>query len=388
MHWLKINLWKPLSILCTTGAGRYWLTDRHDWLAAWLAGWLAYGLTDWRTDGLTDWRTDGLTDWRTDGLTDWRTDWLADWLTGWLTDWRTDGLTDWRTGGLADWLTGWLADWLTGWLADWLTGWLADWLAGWLTARLADWLTGWLADWRTDGLTDWWTDGLTDWTDGLTDWRTDWLTDGRTDWLAGWLTDWLTDRLTGWLAGCLTVWLTDWLISCPMSNPFTDRLIVFMLNRLIDWFIDFIRITEPDRCHSLPCQNGGTCIQEITGTYKCQCQEGFRGFNCEGQHLTTNLLVRSRLTNIRQLLFFFFGFLLSLKSDVTYGFFSYMVEHSFMVTAGQFILNGNINLLSLLLMYDDRKIQLLVQSLGPTICLPILILGTLSDDDGNAKDDA
>lgn len=48
-------------------------------------------------------------------------------------------------------------------------------------------------------------------------------------------------------------------------------------------------IIEQDRCHSLPCQNGGTCIQEITGTYKCQCQEGFRGFNCEGKnHIINN----------------------------------------------------------------------------------------------------
>ena len=44
-------------------------------------------------------------------------------------------------------------------------------------------------------------------------------------------------------------------------------------------------LTEPDRCHALPCQNGGSCYQEITGTYKCQCPEGFRGFNCEGQYM-------------------------------------------------------------------------------------------------------
>ena len=43
-------------------------------------------------------------------------------------------------------------------------------------------------------------------------------------------------------------------------------------------------LTEPDRCHSMPCQNSGTCIQEITGTYKCQCAEGFRGYNCEGKY--------------------------------------------------------------------------------------------------------
>ena len=40
---------------------------------------------------------------------------------------------------------------------------------------------------------------------------------------------------------------------------------------------------EPDRCYSMPCQNGGTCITELgIGSYKCQCEEGFRGTNCEG----------------------------------------------------------------------------------------------------------
>ena len=47
------------------------------------------------------------------------------------------------------------------------------------------------------------------------------------------------------------------------------------------------RGTEPDKCSSMPCQNGGTCIQEMTGFYKCQCHEGFRGTNCEGMLSTT-----------------------------------------------------------------------------------------------------
>lgn len=40
-------------------------------------------------------------------------------------------------------------------------------------------------------------------------------------------------------------------------------------------------IADTDECKMLsPCQNGGTC-QNVVGTYKCVCPDGYTGFNCE-----------------------------------------------------------------------------------------------------------
>ena len=160
------------------------------------------------------------------------------------------------------------------------------------------------------------------------------------DWLIDWLIHWLVDSLIDWLIDWLIEWVSEWVIDW-----------------LIDWLIDVIRLTEPDRCHSLPCQNGGTCIQEITGTYKCQCQEGFRGFNCEGQWLTTHMLVRSRLSLDS---FFLLEIFFSLKSDD--------IRRLFLHDRTQFYNNSwstyfiKWDRFTIVLMYDDGKIYLLVQS--------------------------
>ena len=39
--------------------------------------------------------------------------------------------------------------------------------------------------------------------------------------------------------------------------------------------------TEIDECEALPCQNGGTCVEEVEG-YTCQCTDQFFGENCTG----------------------------------------------------------------------------------------------------------
>jgi len=39
-------------------------------------------------------------------------------------------------------------------------------------------------------------------------------------------------------------------------------------------------LTEEDNCLSSPCLNGATCISDLTG-YRCLCELGFTGTDCE-----------------------------------------------------------------------------------------------------------
>ena len=39
-------------------------------------------------------------------------------------------------------------------------------------------------------------------------------------------------------------------------------------------------ISDFNECSSLPCQNGGLCINEV-GSYRCECTIAYDGTNCE-----------------------------------------------------------------------------------------------------------
>jgi hypothetical protein len=47
----------------------------------------------------------------------------------------------------------------------------------------------------------------------------------------------------------------------------------------LDLPITFL-IKDIDDCSPSPCENGGTCIDEVD-SYTCQCVPGFDGDNCE-----------------------------------------------------------------------------------------------------------
>ena len=40
---------------------------------------------------------------------------------------------------------------------------------------------------------------------------------------------------------------------------------------------------EIDECASNPCQNGGTCIDQVN-SYSCECPHDFYGHNCASTH--------------------------------------------------------------------------------------------------------
>ena len=39
-------------------------------------------------------------------------------------------------------------------------------------------------------------------------------------------------------------------------------------------------IPAEDRCNSMPCKNGGTCINDYHGRYTCKCADDWRGEHC------------------------------------------------------------------------------------------------------------
>ena len=45
-------------------------------------------------------------------------------------------------------------------------------------------------------------------------------------------------------------------------------------------YIETLVITDTNECQSSPCQNGGTCIDQIN-SYKCTCTDDWKGTNCE-----------------------------------------------------------------------------------------------------------
>ena len=50
------------------------------------------------------------------------------------------------------------------------------------------------------------------------------------------------------------------------------------------YLISIMKYSVVDFCTSSPCQNGGTCDNNLDGTdYECVCDEGYKGKSCEAK---------------------------------------------------------------------------------------------------------
>ena len=52
------------------------------------------------------------------------------------------------------------------------------------------------------------------------------------------------------------------------------------LNVLMNYLFELIYLTDIDECASSPCNNSGTCRDEVNG-FNCSCVPGFTGVTCE-----------------------------------------------------------------------------------------------------------
>ena len=70
----------------------------------------------------------------------------------------------------------------------------------------------------------------------------------------------------------------------PAVNSERQAVIWKIFERLLNFrlpihniLLSFLDINE---CSSVPCQNGGTCVDQVNG-YKCTCSPGYTGSNCQ-----------------------------------------------------------------------------------------------------------
>uniref|UniRef100_A0A8B9L9Q5 Slit homolog 3 (Drosophila) n=1 Tax=Astyanax mexicanus TaxID=7994 RepID=A0A8B9L9Q5_ASTMX len=91
---------------------------------------------------------------------------------------------------------------------------------------------------------------------------------------------------------CELRWLSQWvkagfkepgIARCTGPPDMADRLLLTTpLNRFqCKGPVDLNLMSKCAPCLATPCQNNGTCVSDVTGSYHCTCPFGYKGRNCE-----------------------------------------------------------------------------------------------------------
>uniref|UniRef100_A0A4W4FWX0 Slit homolog 3 (Drosophila) n=1 Tax=Electrophorus electricus TaxID=8005 RepID=A0A4W4FWX0_ELEEL len=91
---------------------------------------------------------------------------------------------------------------------------------------------------------------------------------------------------------CELRWLSQWvkagfkepgIARCSGPSDMADRLLLTTpLNRFqCKGPVDLHLMSKCAPCLASPCQNNGTCVGDVTGSYRCSCPFGYKGRNCE-----------------------------------------------------------------------------------------------------------
>ncbi|XP_053487014.1 slit homolog 3 protein [Ictalurus furcatus] len=91
---------------------------------------------------------------------------------------------------------------------------------------------------------------------------------------------------------CELRWLSQWvkagfkepgIARCTGPPDMADRLLLTTpLNRFqCNGPVDLNMMSKCAPCLANPCQNNGTCVSDVTGSYHCTCPFGYKGRNCE-----------------------------------------------------------------------------------------------------------
>ena len=56
-------------------------------------------------------------------------------------------------------------------------------------------------------------------------------------------------------------------------------------------------LLDINECASNPCQNGGTCVDEVN-RYSCSCYKGYKGTNCEKGNSNISISMQAHILPI------------------------------------------------------------------------------------------
>ena len=81
--------------------------------------------------------------------------------------------------------------------------------------------------------------------------------------------------------GCCVSWRNDSVVACDVRE---DNYRCYCDESCLEYgqcCVDFKEFCEWEACYQMPCQNGGSCVEDELADYRCFCEDGFTGRNCE-----------------------------------------------------------------------------------------------------------